>query len=140
MKNKNLEEKIRYILEELINQGNSEIIQDFFSSNYVAHARGKNYSGHTFLTRFSNQLRTAFPNVKVIDVTFLLQDQNRITWQRTLSGTNKASMQQIPASNKRVTWTEMVVTQFESGKISEEWIVSELMGECLLKAPKPEST
>jgi hypothetical protein len=29
----------------------------------------------------------------------------------------------------------MIVSHFENEKISEEWIVSELMGELLLKAP-----
>jgi hypothetical protein len=32
-------------------------------------------------------------------------------------------------------WTQMVVSRFEGESISEEWIVSELMGELLLNAP-----
>ncbi len=34
-----------------------------------------------------------------------------------------------------IKWTDMVVSRFENDKIAEEWVVSELMGELLLKTP-----
>ncbi|MFT7489878.1 MAG: putative ester cyclase [Candidatus Promineifilaceae bacterium] len=45
-------------------------------------------------------------------------------------------MQGIPASGKKVTWRDMVVTRFSDDKIGEEWVVSELMGELLLKVSR----
>ena len=45
-------------------------------------------------------------------------------------------MMGIPPSNKTVKWNEMVVSRFEGDKIAEEWIVSELMGQLLLKQPQ----
>lgn len=133
---KSAEEKIRYILEDLIGKGNLGIIEETFAIDYCAHAGAKEYRGHSFLKRFANQLRTAIPDLRVVDVKFLVQDGNIITWQRTLSGTYEEELQGIPASGKKVTWVDMVVTRFENGKIAEEWVVSELMGELLLKVPK----
>jgi predicted ester cyclase len=45
-------------------------------------------------------------------------------------------MQGIPPSGKKVKWVDMVVTRFENDKIAEDRVVSELMGEMLLRGPK----
>lgn len=132
----NKEEKIRYILDELIGKGDLGFIDTSYTTDYVAHAGEKKYSGHSFLKSFSEQLRTAIPNLSIVDVKFLAQDEGIIVWQRTLSGTHKVKMQGIPASGKKLKWVDMVVTHFDGEKIAEEWVVSELMGELLLKASK----
>lgn len=133
---KNKEGRIRYTIEELIGKGNLGIVDETFASDYVAHAGEKEHSGHSFIRRFANQLRTAIPDIRVVEVEFLAQDVNTIVWQRTLTGTHEVEMQGIPASGKKVKWVDMVVTRFNKEKIAEEWIVSELMGELLLKVPK----
>ncbi|MEM7331859.1 MAG: ester cyclase [Chloroflexota bacterium] len=129
-------ETIRYLMSELIEQGNSEIIEEIFSAEYVAHAGEKEYSGFAFLKRFANQLRKTFPDMRAVNLKFLAQDGDTIVWQRTLKGTHKIKMQGIPPSGKKLTWVEMVATRFEDEKIAEEWFVSELMGQMLLKAPQ----
>lgn len=133
---KSKEEKIRYVIEELIEKGNLGIVEETFATDYVAHAGEKEYSGHSFIRRFAKQIRTAIPDIRVVDVKFLAQDVNTIVWQRTLRGKNEVEMQGIPASGKKVKWVDMVVTRFNNEKIAEEWVVSELMGELLLKVPK----
>jgi predicted ester cyclase len=45
-------------------------------------------------------------------------------------------MQGIPPSGKKVKWVDLVVTRFNNERIAEEWVVSELMGELLLKVPR----
>jgi predicted ester cyclase len=133
---KNKEETIRYVIEELIGRGNLEIVDKTFETDYVAHAGEKEYSGHSFIKRFANQLRTSIPDIHVVEVEFLAQDDNVIVWQRTLRGTHQVDMQGIPPSGKKVQWVEMVVSRFDNGKIAEEWVVSELMGELLLNVPQ----
>jgi len=130
------EQIIHHILDELIGKGNADVIEDTFSADYVAHAGGKKFEGHAFLKRFSRQLSAAITDIEIVDVQFFLQDDCSISWLRTLRGTNESNLQGIPASGKKITWREMVVTRFENDKIAEEWIVSELMGELLLNAPK----
>lgn len=133
---KNKEEQIRYACDELIGKGNLGIVDEVFASDYVAHAGGKEYSGHSFIKRFANQLRTAIPDIRVVEVKFLTQDVNTIVWQRALRGTHEVEMQGIPPSGKKVKWVDMVVTRFKNEKIAEEWVVSELMGELLLRVPR----
>lgn len=130
-------EKITYCLSELIEKGNLDIIPEVFSENYIAHAGNKEHKGHAFLKRFSKILQKSIPKIKVIEVDFLLEDEKYISWKRTLTGTHKVNMMGIPASNKKIRWEEMVVSRFKNGLIAEEWLVSDLAGQLLLKqAPK----
>jgi predicted ester cyclase len=130
------EEQIKESNVQLIEKGNLEAVETFFTSDYVAHAEDKNYKGHDFIKRFANHIRSAIPDISVLKVKFLVDSGNSIAWQRTLTGTHKADMMGIPPSKKKITWNEMVVSRFEGYKIAEEWVVSELAGQLLLKQPK----
>jgi predicted ester cyclase len=131
----NKEETIKLSVNQLIEEGEFDVVEKVFSSNYIAHAGNKEYKGHDFIKKFAKQLRSTIPDVKVINIEFLNNSGNIITWQRTLSGTHQKNMMGIPASEKKIKWTDMIVSRFEGDNISEEWVVSELMGELLLKVP-----
>lgn len=131
----NKDTTIKFTVNQLIEEGKFDVIEKVFSVNYIAHAGDKEYKGHEFIKKFSKQLRSAIPDVKVIKVEFLSKSGNTMTWQKTLGGTHKKNMKGIPASDKMIKWTDMIVSRFEGEKISEEWIISELMSELLLKAP-----
>lgn len=133
---KSKKEKISLAVNELIGKGKLGIIDDTFAPGYIAHAGDNDYSGRTFIKRFVEQLRLSIQNLHVLEVRFLAEDEDTVTWQRTLEGTHEKEMQGIPASGKKVKWVEMVVSRFENEKIAEEWVVSELMGELLLKVPR----
>jgi len=131
----NKEETIKLAVNQLIGDGKLDVVGKIFSNSYIAHTGDKEYKGHVFIKKFAKQLRSAIPDIKVLKVEFLNKTDNVITWQRTFSGTHKENMMGIPAGKEKIKWTDMVVSRFEDGKISEEWVVSELMGELLLKAP-----
>ena len=133
---KSNEELIKFANDEIIGKGNLDAIDEIFAADYVVHAGGKDYKGHKFIRRFIGQLRAAIPNIRVMEVEILLQSGNTIAWQRRLSGTHKADMMGIPPTGQKVEWREMVVTRFEGENIAEEWVVSELAGELLLKLPR----
>ena len=129
-------EQIKYAAEQVIGQGNFDILDSIFSVDYIAHAENKEHVGIGFLKRFSKLLHTAIPDIKVLKVEILAEENETVTWQRTLSGTHKKNMMGIPPSNKVVKWNEMVVSRFEENKIAEEWLVSELAGQLMLKLAK----
>lgn len=133
---KSKEAQIKYACDELFEKGNLEIVETDFSPDYIAHFGEKEFHGHSCIKRFVVQLRTAIQNINIVEVKFLAKDVNTIIWQRTLKGTHETKMQGISPSGKKVQWIEMIVTRFKNGKITEEWIASELMGELLLKATK----
>ena len=128
--------QIKYAVEQLIGKGNIDIVDEIFVSNYIAHAENKEHKGKEFIKRFSKLLQTSIPDICVVKIEILAEEKNVISWQRTLQGTHKVNMKGIPASNKTVKWNEMVISRFDGDKIAEEWIVSELMGQLLLKQPQ----
>ena len=61
----------------------------------------------------------AIPDLKIEKIEFLSQTEEKLTWQRTFSGTHKVELQGIPASMRKVKWNEIVVTRFEGEKIAK---------------------
>ena len=125
--------RIKYAMEQLIGQGNTDVVEEVFASDYIAHAGDRVHKGHNFVKHFSQQVRSAIPDIEILNIEILSQSEKTITWQRTFSGTHKIAMRGIPASNKEVKWYEIVVTRFEGEKIVEEWVSSDLAGQLLLK-------
>lgn len=117
-------EQIKYAVEQLIGQGNIDIVDVIFGSDYIAHTENKEHKGQKFIKRFSKLLQTSIPDICVLKVEILVEGNTTISWQRTLQGTHKENMMGIPASNKKVKWNEMIVSRFEGDKIAEELIVS----------------
>jgi predicted ester cyclase len=128
--------QINTALEQLFEEGNIEIVESVFSKNYIAHHGDKTNSGHDFIKKFTKQLRKALPDLKIIKVEFLSQTNNMVTWQRSFSGTHTSAMKSIPASNKKIKWHEIVVSRFEDDKIAEEWLVTDLAFQMMLKLGK----
>lgn len=105
--------QIKYAVDQLFVQGNSDIVDAVFSENYIVHSGDKSYKGHNVIKQFAKQLRAAIPNIKIVNIEFLSQTDHVITWQRTFSGTHKADLNGIPASYKKLKWYEIVVTRFD---------------------------
>ncbi len=129
------EEHIAFGNVELIEKGNLDVIDEIFATDYVAHSGDKEYKGHAFIKRWTKQLRSAIPDVKVVKVEVHVQAGDTIVWQRTLRGTHTANMMGALPSGKKVKWVDMVISRFEGDRIVEEWTVSELAGELLSKPP-----
>ena len=60
------EERIKFANDELIGKGNLNVIDEIFAVNYIAHAGGKDYKGHEFIKRWTRQLRSAIPDIRVV--------------------------------------------------------------------------
>lgn len=132
----NKEKQIEYIAKQLFEQGNVKIIDSVFVESYVAHDGDIKHLGQKFVKQYIGKLRLAIPDLKIEKIEFLSQTENTLTWQRTLSGTHKTEMQGIPASMKKVKWNEIVVTRFDGEKIAEDWLVSNLAFQLIIKQAK----
>lgn len=135
---KSNEDRLHFANDALFEKGNLDTAEHVFAADYVVHAGGKTHKGVNFVKRFVGQLRSAIPDLHVVEVKVLSQDGDTVTWQRTLSGTHSTEMMGIPPTGQRTEWRDMVVSRFEDGKIAEEWTVSELLGQLLVS--KPSST
>jgi len=127
------EELIQFGNEELLGKGHLDVVGDIFSPDYVAHAGDKKYTGHDFIKRFIKQLRLAIPDIHLKKIEILSGSEEHITWQRSFCGTHMATLMGILPTKQKIEWRDMVVSRFDENKIAEEWVVSELLGEILLK-------
>lgn len=118
----------------LIGDGNIQEIEKYFDENYVVNVGGLMKTGHEGIRGFTKAIHSAFSDLSV-DVTILVECGNRISWQRRVRGTQTGAFQGFPASGLKITWRDMVVSQFEDGKIAQEWVVSD-MAEALLRSRK----
>ncbi len=118
----------------VVEDGNVEQIEKYFSEKYVVHIGGSKHSGHAGVRRYTKAIHRAFSQLSV-DVEILLASGRRISWQRSVHGTQTGAFQGFPASGRRFTWRDMVVSQIEDGRIVQEWVVSDL-AEALLRSTK----
>ena len=119
---------------QLIEDGNVEAIADYFVTNYIVNFGGSRKSGQGAVRGFTKAIHDAFSELSVV-VDILVQADDRIAWQRTVSGTQIGKFQGFPASGLEITWRDMIVSRIEDGRISEEWVVSDL-AEALLRSRK----
>lgn len=125
--------QIKYVAHQLFGQGNVNIVDTAFSTDYIAHAGERTHKGHRFIKQFAKQIRTAIGDIKIVKIEILSQADNVLTWRRILSGTHRADLKGIPASKKRIKWHEIVVSRFDKDKIAEEWVASDLASQLMLK-------
>lgn len=129
-----LETIIRAANASLIENGNVEEIERYFSEEYVVNFSGSKKSGHRGVRGFTKAIRSAFSDLRV-DVEVFVEAGNRISWQRCVHGKQTGAFQGFPASGQRISWRDMAVSQIADGKIIEEWVVTDL-AEALLRSRK----
>ncbi len=128
---------IKQANKQLFEVGDLASVPSFFDENYVAHAGEKTYNGHKFILQFVKQIRTAIPDIKIQECELLSENNDLLTVHKTFTGTHRSPLKGIPASGKKVKWYEISVVKFNNEKIIEEWVVSDLAAQLMLKL-KPE--
>lgn len=119
----------------LFEDGRLEAVDEYFAPDYVVHTTGTDLGGgRAVVRRFVDLIRAAFSDLDV-DVEILVDSGDRVSWQRTVSGTQDGPFMGFPATGRRIVWRDMVVSRFHGDRIAEEWAVSDL-AEHLLRAGK----
>jgi predicted ester cyclase len=114
-----LGDRIRQANEQLLNKGDLEAVDSFFSPKYVNHG-WPDQQGPQEIRQFIKALRTAFPDLRV-EVEILLEHGDRVAWRRTHRGTFKADFNRMKATGRPVEWQSIVISRFANGRIVEEW-------------------
>lgn len=124
---------LKNTIDKLFIIGNYDIAVSVFSESYTAHAGDKTYTGQAFVRQFAQQIRNAIPNIRIRRIELLPETDRVLSWQKSFTGIHKASLMEIPASGKKVKWHEISVTRFDGDKIAEEWVISDLAFQLMLK-------
>ena len=70
------EQRIRIANEELLANGNLDVVGETFAAGYVVHAGGKEHHGLDFVRRFVKQLRAAIADLRVLEIAILSKRGN----------------------------------------------------------------
>jgi len=77
--------------------------------------------------KLNQEYRDAFPDVK-ITIEKQIAEGDFVLTRLTYSGTNKGSLQGIPASGKKIKVNGMALQQIVNGKVVEEWDEFDTLG------------
>jgi steroid delta-isomerase-like uncharacterized protein len=121
-----LASKIRAANSALLVEGDLDAVGEYFAGNYVAHFTGRDWKGGPDAVRaFVDTLRRSFADLRV-DVEILVEGEDRVAWQRTVTGVQKSDFMGFPPAGKPIVWRDMVTSRFEDGRIAEDWSISDL--------------
>jgi len=111
----------RRVWEEVFNEGNLEIIPEFFAPSYSFHSPlGIDVKGPEGFKQIVAMMRTALPDVH-ITIDDMFAEGDRVATRFTFAGTFKGEMMGIAPTGKKATVAGIVITRWESGKEVEAW-------------------
>ncbi len=125
------QEKIKFVLTELIEKRNLDAVEEVFSPDYTVHMSKKDYLGYNCIKKWVKDLNKYLTDLKVVNIEFLHQNDDVIVWKRQMKGRIRPSDNTSQKAGKILKWSDMIVSKFQNGKIAEEWVVSEFLGELI---------
>jgi predicted ester cyclase len=120
-------EKFRHIPELIMNQGQVDLADREIAEDYVEHIPmppqfSPNREG---FKQFVVMLRTAFPDlhytVDHLTSNDLIGENQKVVHRITARGTHSGPWGPIPATGKRMTWTEIHIGLYVQGMLVEHW-------------------
>ena len=112
--------------ETLVRSGDCARADEFFAPGYVAHVTGRDLArGPDAVRRFVRTLHDAFSELAVT-VEVLAETHDRVAWLRTCAGMQRGRSMGFPATDRRIVWSDMVVSRFRDALIEGEWVVTDL--------------
>jgi steroid delta-isomerase-like uncharacterized protein len=132
---------LRRGIEEIWNQGNFAVIEEYVSSDFVVHGSTSTgeIHGPDGVKQYFSALRAAFP-----DIHFKIEDQiaegDRVVTRWVAQGTHTGEFQGIPPTGNRICVSGIDIDRIANGKTVECWTNIDELGllQQLGMIPKPE--
>lgn len=119
----------RRLIEEVWNQGNYDVVDEFIANDYIGHASSPSDEtrGPGDYRQYYALLRRAFPNL-----TFTIEDQiaegDRVVTRWTARGRHEGEFRGIPPTGRQGTITGITIDRFANGKVVECWTNADDLG------------
>ena len=118
---------IRRLVEEIQNQHNVNAFDEFFAPSFVNYDPLPGLPGTLEGAKQLHQmLFAAFPDLKMT-----IHDQaaegDKVWTHKTASGMHQGELLGIPATGKHVSWKIIDIMSIENGKVTEHWVVADVM-------------
>ncbi len=111
----------RRFVEEVINQGNIDAIDDLIDLGVVDHAAPPGFpAGREGARQFATMMRSAFPDVH-LTIEELIAQRDKVVVRSTWSGTHQGDFMGIRATGKQVTVSQIDISRVADGRMVEHW-------------------
>ena len=108
-------------MEEFKNQHNFDVVDELFSPHAILHLPAKGLpNGAEGQKAIGRVIFEAFPDVHVT-LEYAIAEGDLVAERHTARATHKGEFMGIPATGKKIHWTENHLYRLESGKIRELW-------------------
>lgn len=112
---------VRRFLEEFKNHENINIVDETWTEDCVLHLTGFPVpAGREGQKTIGRSIFSAFGNVHV-EVNDTIVDGDKVVERHTATAVHKGDFMGVPATGKKVFWTENHIYRIEEGKIAETW-------------------
>ena len=113
---------IRRYMEEVWNQGKTEVISEFIAPKYVGHVprTGGDIEGVAAFRDWLSSNRNAFPDIH-FKIESQIAEKDMVVTLWTLTGTHEGEFMGVAATGKELRIPGASVTRLAGGKLVENW-------------------
>jgi predicted ester cyclase len=119
---------IRRVFDELYNQGNLDVADEIYSTEYIWHnVSGPDVHGAEGMKEHVAMVRSAFPDIK-ITAEDMIGEGDKVVTRWMIVATHKGEFGGIPPSDVQVKFTGILISRIAGGKVVEDWENSDVLG------------
>ncbi len=126
---------VRRFVNEAINERKESVLSDLFAPEFVDHLPFPGLPpGIEGFKALAAGIYQAFPDVKVT-IDDLIAEGDRVAERATSRATHTGPFNGVPATGRKVTWSEQHFYRFHHGKVVEHWADVDVAGLMAQLAP-----
>jgi steroid delta-isomerase-like uncharacterized protein len=119
---------LRRYTEEVWNNRNTSLVEEFVAQDFVDHHLSPELGGGPAAIKAEmNQITGAFPDFHVT-IEDLIAEGDKVVARATNRGTHQGEFQGIPATGKRVCVSAIAIARIADGKLAEWWENADVLG------------
>lgn len=120
--------QVRRFYAEIWNRGDLAVIPEILAPDVAFRGSlGPELSGHAEFARYVREVTTALGDYRC-EIEELVADGDRVVARMTLSGVHRDTLLGVPATGRRVSWAGAAFFTFDSGLVTDLWVLGDLHG------------
>jgi len=120
MSAKDNKEKVRRTVEEAINKGKLDVVDEVMDASYVYHVPGNEVTGPDGFKLYIAMMRAALPDLEMT-IEDMVAEGDMVASRFTIRGTHHGDFMGVAPTGKKVEISEAVFIRFKNGKEVEAW-------------------
>jgi steroid delta-isomerase-like uncharacterized protein len=118
----------RRVWDELWHQGNFRLMDELFDPGFVRHDPNRgDLRGKENNEKFIRTMRSAFPDLH-FTVDDVISQDDKVATRYHFAGTHLGAALGFPPTQKKVSYSGILIQRFVDGKIAEQWTEADLLG------------